>query len=66
LCCASGSPAAAVSSEPRLAACRRCAGQGARAPGPTLARRACRQVSSSRSIADAGCRAIEKRLNVRR
>ena len=27
-CCASGSPAAAISSEPRLAACRRCAGQG--------------------------------------
>jgi hypothetical protein len=27
-CCASGSPAAAISSEPHLAACRRCAGQG--------------------------------------
>jgi hypothetical protein len=53
-CCASGSPAAAISSEPRLAACRRCAGQGrASAPGWTLARRACRQALPSRSFGGA-------------
>ena len=39
-CCASGSPAAAVSSEPRLAACRRRAGQGRASarPDPCAAR----------------------------
>ena len=68
-CCASGSPLLLFHRNPTSRPAGGAPGKGARAPGRTLARRACRQAPSSAVVQwrrDSRCRAMGRRLNLRR